>query len=272
MEEPKFLYHYTTIKSLAYILASRKIKFSPLTNVDDKQEGGGPECEDLLSQYIYVSCWTDISEEDIPIWSMYANQMTGVRIKLPTRMFYEYSKIPTKSMYTPVLGKLENNDDKIYIISNNDLKKQFYTAISLGKDYLIPIVYEQINLSIPSISQVDGGFLSYFVYKKLLKQLGTFKNPKWKFQSEWRFKIVISPYYKLGMEMIGDFLPMINTIKDVGNTPDIYAEIKNDAFQQMEVLLGPRTDNADRYIVESLLQKYNPTALPKFKKSVLEIR
>ena len=38
LDPPEYLFHYTTVESLALILKSHSIKFSPLTNLDDLEE------------------------------------------------------------------------------------------------------------------------------------------------------------------------------------------------------------------------------------------
>ena len=55
---PEWLYHYTSLESLALILQNRTIKFNSLQNVDDLEEA---VTEDMgeFGKYIYASCWTD---------------------------------------------------------------------------------------------------------------------------------------------------------------------------------------------------------------------
>lgn len=83
---PEFLYHYTTIETLAYILSTKKIRFNALTHVDDMMEGKSKDFEHI-GQYFLVSCWTNLEEENIPFWNMYSKDMKGVRIKLPSSLF-----------------------------------------------------------------------------------------------------------------------------------------------------------------------------------------
>src|ERR1035437_2087423 len=86
---PEFLYHYTSIESLAMILSTKKIKFNSLINVDDLIEGQCKEYQDI-GQYYFVSSWTDLEEESLPFWNMYTPNMKGVRIKMPSDLFNEY--------------------------------------------------------------------------------------------------------------------------------------------------------------------------------------
>lgn len=41
-------------------------------------------------KYIFVSCWTKSTEENIPLWKMYGGDTGGVRISLQHEMFQEY--------------------------------------------------------------------------------------------------------------------------------------------------------------------------------------
>ncbi|HLR26829.1 MAG TPA: hypothetical protein VK112_13260 [Fodinibius sp.] len=81
-----FIYHYTDIDTLALILENKKIRFNRLDRVDDVSESQGFK-KLKLAQSFFVSCWTFEKEESIPQWHMYTNQMTGVRIKLPKKLF-----------------------------------------------------------------------------------------------------------------------------------------------------------------------------------------
>ena len=86
---PEYLYHYTSINTLALILSTKSIKLSPLNSVDDLTETLSAD-EVNFGQYVFVTCWTSDEEESIPFWKMYTPDMTGVRLKFPKKMFQEY--------------------------------------------------------------------------------------------------------------------------------------------------------------------------------------
>ena len=60
----KYLYHYTSLETLALILRNKTICFNNLLYVDDLDEA---ETEDMgkFGKFVYVSCWTEDSEEFI---------------------------------------------------------------------------------------------------------------------------------------------------------------------------------------------------------------
>ena len=47
-----------------------------------------------FGRFYYVSCWNKSSRESIPLWTMYSQDMTGVRIELPEFPFkkFKYTK------------------------------------------------------------------------------------------------------------------------------------------------------------------------------------
>ncbi|MCD8078549.1 MAG: hypothetical protein LUE63_09315, partial [Lachnospiraceae bacterium] len=62
-----YLYHYTSVDTLALILKNKTICFNNLLYVDDAEE---VETNDMgpLGKFVYASCWTDSDQESIPLW------------------------------------------------------------------------------------------------------------------------------------------------------------------------------------------------------------
>ena len=100
------LYHYTSIETLALILKNGTIKFNRLDTVDDLEEAGYTSDGMQLGKYMFVSCWTKSSEENIALWSMYADKGKGIRIELDEDMFREYKAQDTQ--YIKVAKQEEN--------------------------------------------------------------------------------------------------------------------------------------------------------------------
>lgn len=86
MEKLSYLYHYTSIETLALILKNKTIRFSSLSRVDDIEEQRTDDYGNL-GRFCFVSCWTNETEESIPLWNLYTPNMTGVRIRLPINPF-----------------------------------------------------------------------------------------------------------------------------------------------------------------------------------------
>lgn len=89
MENIEYLYHYTSIETLALILKNRTIRFNSLDKMDDLQEQKTADLQNI-GQFCYISSWTDDDTESIPMWNMYASLNLGVRIKLRKNPFKVY--------------------------------------------------------------------------------------------------------------------------------------------------------------------------------------
>ena len=67
------LFHYTTINNLALILKSASIRFGRLDKVNDITEGEADDFHSFAS-YIFISCWTHNTEENLALWNMYIGE------------------------------------------------------------------------------------------------------------------------------------------------------------------------------------------------------
>ena len=250
MELPKFLYHYTSIDTLACILNSKKLKLTSLCYVDDEKE-----INNIVAKYCYVSCWTAEERESIPMWEMYSNGMKGVRIKLPVNPFIEYP-----------LDKKRFGTSKGFIPAERILGENT-TVMGIGTDCLKAIEYlnevdllrneNELNTSIAA-----GEF-------NVKNDLGIYKDSAWEFQKEWRYKYFILPG---NYSIVNDPLFPSNMIS--GKYPAIedgfFIELDENKMQSMEILLGPYTTYGDKLLVELLRKEYVPSAIVK--NSALKIR
>jgi len=249
---PDFLYHYTSIESLAMILSTRKIRFNSLTELDDLTEGN---CNDIKSigKYIFVSSWTNIHEESLPFWNMYTHRMKGIRIKMPSDLFNDYI-ITTNGI------KGVKSDFFKSIVPQNETFKDSFWVLPTSEKYLCEVEYtDERDKLYPNVysEQGDGFTIS-------LNKIGQFKSKHWTFQSEWRFILKIFPIIR-EQETIEDSDLLKDSIKSVWDGKDLpftdyFVNINDLKFKEMEILLGPKHSESDRIIVESLISKYNPTA------------
>ena len=74
-EEYEYLYHYTTVESLLFILTNKVLKFNKVDNFNDISES-------TRNEYVkfFASCLTYSKEESIPLWHVYTNKGNGIRI------------------------------------------------------------------------------------------------------------------------------------------------------------------------------------------------
>lgn len=255
MKDQEYLYHHTSLETLALILKHKTIRFSRLDLVDDPEE---IITEDYgnLGRFMYVSCWTDSKEESIPMWKMYSDDLKGVRIKLPKFPFKEYTIAQPK------------HNSKLITYINPQL-------LGFHDNYIIPPYYD--NLLIDIIYTDDIKLLFPQITKPELSldfsSLGKYKRTVWKFQKEKRYIFFAYPW---GQEEIlnrinqGEYLPPLDKLKNGAlNNRHIDFTIDNDKFKEMEIVLGPKSTEADKIIVNLLVKEFNPEAI--IMKSVIKI-
>jgi len=250
-EKPEFLYHYTTVESLALILKNRTIKFNPLTVLDDSQE---EQIEDNTKycKYVFISSWTSEKEESIPMWNMYASMESGIRIKLPIYPFKNYMAdnkendlVEDKSLSTLIPIKQQINDS-YYLTSyaqSNILHKINYT--------------NNITKLVPKISEIKDNKISINLGK-----LGKHKNISWEFQKEWRYILIFSPMglkeMQKNTEQLGNALHQrFNDIKYSLPFNYFFLPINTTAFNLMEITLSPKISDGNKIFVNLLKKEYN---------------
>ncbi|WP_313376964.1 hypothetical protein [Chishuiella sp.] len=184
------IFHYTSIKSLALILESKKIRFTRLDSQDDLKEIEGlPE---NLKSYFFISCWTEDSEENLSLWSMYT-QMKGIRIEFPKEFYLKYTHKEgdygnwgyTKETTCPLSIDEIRTDN--YLISNPFwLEDGFYTKV------VYDINYKEFKKN--AVSHKENKTIITHA-----KNLIRYKSPIWKFQNESRFYIIAKPLPDLNL-------------------------------------------------------------------------
>lgn len=271
------IYHYTSIQTLALILKNKKIRFNRLDRVDDIEEsiyGSGPT-ETKLAQYTFVSCWTKNAEENISLWNMYT-KFKGVRIGLDEMPFVTY-KINEQyhSFFNSWFGF---EDDFIYSCINNEAK-------------LYDIHYvDNIEEKVRELVQTDGAHSIQIQ----TPDIGIYKRKEWSVQQESRFRIQVMPIDLIQafqqLKLNGtitpvDILQSNNGVKTDGkvlidvistlfnsigaslvqNKPikKTYIDIDLDPekLNNIEVMMGPLTSEADKIIVESLLNPFTGSTI-----------
>lgn len=255
------IYHYTNIESLALILKNKTIRFNRLDQVDDVEEGAVESLGVRACKYVFVSCWTEVPEENIPLWKMYGGDAGGVRISMEREMFKEYlitdlnlgnglrtigaiwSKIPKHDIENP-------NYMFIPILNyDNDL---FYRHVKYVDDISI-YTKDAIQLSNYNNGRAD--------MQAKLKPFGYYKNKRWAFQNETRFVLYAFPCNILKEGNNPEISTIFtNSILTNRLLPFSYYDmcLKDDAFETLEITLSPSATEAQKIIVQSLIEKYAP--------------
>ncbi len=273
MIKPKYLYHYTSIEGLSYILSSKQIRFSRLDLLDDLNEGKSKDPLDW-GKYFFVSCWTEDSEESIPLWNMYTPEMKGVRIKLPIDMFKKHildlNDIPSFIQFadTSIVPRDKNVIVESYLPYEKLHGENYIVLSNCFSAELWPLKVEYTN-DIENLNKkyihydekTDKTIISYF-------EIAKYKKKVWAFQNEWRFRICClnAASYKLKNKMSEDdyfdlMMKKMSTLGDGVSQEYFFMDLNDKSLSTLEVVLGPKVDYSHEIIVKSLLKEYAPSAL-----------
>lgn len=272
MSKPESLYHYTSIEGLSHILATRQIRFSRLDLLDDVTEGQSKDVVDWR-KYFFVSCWTADKEESIPLWSMYTPNMTGVRLKLPTKMFkmhiLDINEVPdfiiladtsaapaganiTMLSYLPY-EKLHGED---YFVMTPCFEEKVWPFEVTYTDNEAKLNQNLINYN----QETNKTIISSFEVAKYKKRV-------WAFQNEWRFRIYCHNAAPRSLKNITPkeeyFNLMLKELSSLGkgiSQKYFFMELSDEAFDNIEVVLGPKVNPAHEIIVNSLIKAHCPKA------------
>lgn len=273
-----YLFHYTSVESLALILKNKTFRFSPLSTLDDLLEEKVKD-QQKFGNYVFVSSWTDDSKESIPMWNMYSNMTSGVRIKMKANPFKTYdidttllrqkypkiqiSKTPyVYEMLCPAIKpegyKTKFTIDKLIIPSQDFFLSEYYLLTCVPEDLLTKVVYtEKESLLIPEI-----------VNNKSVKigKLGNYKKTYWDFQNEWRYILRFAP---IGFKPFSEY-PLYYTLNayDIYNVNPLpfnyyYLKLEETSLETMEVTLSPKISDGYKALVYLLKKEYNPNIIIK---------
>lgn len=258
MRIPDYLYHYTTVETLALILKNRNIKFNSLSNLDDKQEEKSND-ELNFGKNIFVSSWTDEENESIPMWNMYADMHCGVRIKLHSHPFEKNQILNNFEFFSTRTSFYDSFHVEVMI---NQCKRQ--------EEYILMPVeytddYDKLN---PRIFNID------ISQKKVLIdmfKLGVNKKNIWGFQREWRYMLFLAPIAyenvtfcnkEISKALIEDLIEKVKENFKLSYS-SCFLKLDNGIYRNMEITLSPKITDGNRIIVENLVKNYNPTSIIK---------
>ena len=264
MGDVEFLYHYTSIESLALILKNRTIRLNPLDKMDDLQEQKTADVEHL-GKFVFVSSWTDDPTESIPMWKMYTNPTAGVRIRLRKNPFVRHGT--RGADIEKVLGiPAKSEQDRVnYVDTFLDLSKMmdqgYFSAQAWGGNILEKITYTNDLAELePKVATITDETIHLDIGK-----LGKFKNTHWEFQQEWRYIMTfIALDFKLGFEELSrSFSMSVNKMAQGKEAPPFrYFDLDIDpvCFAEMEIVCSPQMTVGNRVLLETIVEKYDPTA------------
>lgn len=261
--EVEYLYHYTSIDSLALILKNRTIRLNPLDKMDDLQEQKTADVENI-GKFVFVSSWTDDPVESIPMWKMYTNPSSGVRIKLRKNPFLWHgtnsSDMDKVLGVTVVNGATEMKTLDTFLDLVELMENGYYSVEAWGGQILHKVRYENdIALLEPKIANVSDKL------QLDIGSLGKYKNTHWAFQKEWRYRMTfMSMNFKVGLGMMEYLFALSVNKMLLGKEPPPFRYFDLDIdpryFAEMEITCSPQMTCGNRVLLEAIVEKYNPNA------------
>jgi hypothetical protein len=255
-----YIYHYTDIDTLALILENRTIRFNRLDRVDDVSEGNAFE-KIKLQEFFFVSCWTYDTQESIPQWHIYTNEMSGVRLRFPKKLF-NWKKVVVPDSHKPFMhGKIYSPipfdkifTDDYFILPSFLNEDQFENIVEYDENFKL-LKNEAIQI------KVDNGQFKASIQHS--GRIASLKAPDWKFQKEFRFVLMIFPSFpnqglidKNWQKNIPNFIAQALYNGNGSNLEYFDIEINKMAIDSLEVTVGPLCPPGKKLIVESLIDKY----------------
>ncbi len=246
-ELPSVLYQYTSAGSLEKILASRTLRFSRLDTVNDPEEATALDVA-LASSSVFVSCWSATESEQLPMWSMYGQNLCGVRIGLPTNMFCGRKE--------PVIfekGGALLTVDSWHSITRKSPAMDTNSCAIIGPNkvyYSNDPAYRNRRL----VYRHSG--TAYFCPY----DLGMVKGTHWSYEQEWRFKIAALNF---GAQFPDDdyFNKVTLDFAAFPVEPEaLFIPLDPSSLDQLSVTLGPKADDAVAKKVKRILAEHAPKA------------
>lgn len=268
------IHHYTNIESLAMILSTKKIRFNRLDRMDDLEEGRVEAQGIPLGKYTYVSCWTEDDEESIPLWKMYANNDSGVRISLPVDMFKDYfildGLMGDSNVSAQILNVLPKMASTItWKIPSKEYFRKKYLIIPVYShnlnNFYIKIHYvDDVAIQTKDIVVVSHNENGTYDMSVEISKVGKYKHKRWAFQNESRFVLTIIPVEnEISLDDANSYIKFVGKALSTGMQPyfETYdMSLRDDVLDELEVTLSPSITAGQRVIVESLLKQYAPKA------------
>ena len=261
---PEYLYHYTSVDALALILKNHTIRLTPISKMDDPQEARNADIK-TLGEFIFVSSWTEDSEESIPMWRLYTRPESGVRIKMKSNPFKRQGTLLSElkgEMRIPLSSENDVTERVDSLLDFTELtKKKIISPQALGGDILIKMEYtDDIKELEPKTLNIIGTQINVDCSK-----LGRVKSKYWSFQKEWRYWMQFMTFDMQGTveEILASFTQSVGRlIVDKERPPFDYYDLRIDdlAYGDMEIMSSPNISAGNEEIIKLLVKEYNPRA------------
>ena len=145
----------------------------------------------------------------------------------------------------------------------------YFVSSFMNEAKLFDVIYTDEYIDkINSLISQEGEMISIDT-----RHLGLYKSERWKFQNESRFKIIVMPKnnnYVNVPNQASDFDILFNMMSSLAPSmasqspikiKHIDIGIKEEKLKEIEVMMGPETTEAERYIEEMLLSKFENSSI-----------
>jgi len=238
---PKYLFHYTSFEGIKNIISSRNIRFTRIDKLNDPFDGhiASPHFPDHINELrktVYVSCWSDLEEESIPLWDLY-KKMEGVRVKIRTSLFSKKTSLTEFSNFFVLANSIAEIKLALPIegIENAPINN-VYGPIKIIYSDTLEKTYSDVVINKVTNDRTSNEFE---LFKIEFKELGLKKLHYWSFENEWRYKIDLFGGLfarRSAFENKIDFLDMPEYI-DVPYNSDVLSD--------MEIISAPKANKTD---------------------------
>ncbi len=257
MNSSEYVYHYTSLESLALILKSGKIRFTRLDRLDDVTEAQRIAGIDF-GKYVLVSCWTLEAEDSLPQWHMYGAGMGGVRLQLPKQVFSQVPYVVPKG-----LPSFEVNDIYLSPISFEQ---------GLAENCLVtPLLFEhELAGAVEYVDNVREAIARHLYPGKDSQGSPTttigktgrvvrYKAKTWAFQNEYRFVLAALPTFGPPLQGLGNIVGALRAGVDHG-LHHFDVPIAPENLKELVVRTGPLCTAGTVACIEALLSRWAPRA------------
>ncbi len=284
------IYHYTGARTLPLILENKTLRFTRADCLDDAAEGPFSS-KHIDARFFYVSSWSLKSKEQSGQWYRYGDMSRGVRIGFPKSPFV-WSTITewfgTKS-FTHPNGSMRSVPQS-YGFMIHGVEAPFDVTTLFGNGHiLVPDPSADAEKFGGAVSYVDdpeaeaakfsrGDPTSTTLFGRA-SNIARIKSKEWEDQEEYRYVLMAfegpnlsfarnpSVYRDAVLKM------MQERGKGYSNPPtSLYIDIpiSEKAFEEMEIILGPKISVTDKDFLRQAIDAFAPAAYVK--ESALKIR
>jgi len=200
------------------------------------------------------------------LWNLYTPNMTGVRIKLPVNPFKTVKVDPDgKHIKESYVTHPSLTNEKLSthgcLLNTPYLASLYQVQYTDDPDKLNRRVLTEKK---PETKMVNSVKKISWEKNISIKDVGVYKNMQWTFQKEYRYKFFVVPWTMRDLELVKSYedqARLIDRLETEKLKKDFFdLELDEHSMNDMEILIGPRANYAQKQIIESLINDLNPSA------------